>query len=61
MAASGIEDQPRVLVIGTESGRMRRLGDLAIQDLLEGVGSLARLRVRHVHEMHGVCRDGGMR
>lgn len=42
---------PRVLVIGRESGRVRRLGDLAVVHFLEGVFALA-LGVESVHEMH---------
>jgi hypothetical protein len=33
---------------------MRRLGNLAVQDFLESVRSLARLRVRNIHQMHVV-------
>ena len=41
----------RPLVIGREAGRVRRLGDLAIEHLLEGVEALAAV-VEVVHEMH---------
>lgn len=49
------------LVVGGEARRVRRLGDLALEDLLEGVGALARGRVDVAHQMHleGVvlCRN----
>lgn len=40
------------LVVGGEARRVRRLGDLALEDLLEGVGALARGRVDVAHQMH---------
>lgn len=39
------------LVVWREAGWVRRLCDLALEDLLEGVGALAAL-VDGVHEMH---------
>lgn len=39
--ATKIENVPRVLVIGGESSRVCRLGDLAVQDFLEGIHPLA--------------------
>lgn len=45
---------PGPLVVGREARRVRRLGDLPVGDLLEGVEAVA-LRVERVHEMH----DGG--
>ena len=42
----------RVLVIRGKSRRVRRLGDLAVVDLLQGVNALAGC-VEGVHEMHG--------
>lgn len=46
-----------VLVVGGEAGRVRRLGDLAVEDLLQGVDAVAVLTL-DVHEMHfaGVCK-----
>lgn len=41
----------RPLVIGREAGGMRRLGDLAVGDLLEGVEAVAA-GVEGVHQMH---------
>lgn len=44
------------LIVGRETGGVRRLGDLALEDLLEGVGALARGRVDVAHQMHlGGC------
>jgi hypothetical protein len=45
------------LVVRREAGGVRRLGDLAFEDLLEGVGALARGRVDVAHQMHvgGLC------
>lgn len=40
-----------VLVVWGESGRMRRLGDLAGSDLLERIDALA-FGIESVHEMH---------
>ena len=40
------------LVVGGEARRVRRLGDLALEDLLERVGALARGRVDIAHQMH---------
>ena len=40
------------LVVGGEAGGVRRLGDLALEHLLEGVGALARGRVDVAHQMH---------
>lgn len=40
------------LVVGGEASRVCRLGDLALEDLLEGVGALARGRVDVAHQMH---------
>lgn len=42
----------RPLVIGGEARRVRRLGDLAVGDLLEGVEAVAA-GVEGVHQMHG--------
>lgn len=42
---------PRVLVIGREAGRVRRLRDLAVHDLLQRVNALA-IGAERVHEMH---------
>lgn len=39
------------LVVGGEASRVGRLGDLALEDLLEGVGTLAR-GVDVAHQMH---------
>lgn len=45
---------PAVLVVGREAGRVRALGDLSVDDLLQGVDALGRIRgVGDVHEMHG--------
>lgn len=41
----------RPLVVGREARRVRRLGDLAVGDLLEGVEAVAA-GVEGVHEMH---------
>lgn len=41
----------RPLVIGREAGRVGRLGDLAVDNLLEGVDTAARL-IESVHQMH---------
>lgn len=41
----------RPLVVGREARRVRRLGNLALEHLLEGVGTLAR-GVDVAHEMH---------
>lgn len=41
----------RPLVVGREARRVRRLGDLAVGDLLEGVQAVAA-GVEGVHEMH---------
>lgn len=40
------------LVIGGEARGVRRLGDLALEDLLEGVDALARGSVDVAHQMH---------
>lgn len=40
------------LVVGRETGRVCGLCDLALEDLLEGVGALARGRVDVAHQMH---------
>ena len=46
---------PGVLIIRREPCRMRRLGDLSSNNLVEGVDALAG-RVEGVHEMHdGDC------
>lgn len=44
---------PRVLVIRRETGRVRRLRDLAVDNLLQRVDALA-IRAERVHEMHSV-------
>jgi len=52
---------PAVLVVGREASRVSALGDLSVNDLLEGVDTLGRIRrVGDVHEMHsgGVCVNG---
>lgn len=41
----------RPLVVGRETGRVSRLGDLALSDLLQGVKAVA-LGVEGVHQMH---------
>jgi len=46
---------PRVLVIRREPRWVRRLGDLAINDLLQRVLALA-IRSEGVHKMHGCSR-----
>lgn len=54
-AAESLAQQVAVLaplVVGGEARRVRRLGDLALEDLLEGVGALARGRVDVAHQMH---------
>lgn len=44
---------PAVLVVGRETSRMRALGDLSVNDLLQGVDALGRVRgVDNVHKMH---------
>lgn len=43
---------PRPLVVRGEARRVRRLGDLAVGDLLEGVEAVAG-RIEGVHKMHG--------
>lgn len=44
---------PRVLVVWGETGWVRALADLAVDDLLERVDALGRVRwVWDVHEMH---------
>lgn len=54
-AAKSLAQQVAVLaplVVGRETGGVRRLCDLALEDLLEGVGALARGRVDVAHQMH---------
>lgn len=54
-AAESLAQQVAVLaplVVGRETGGVRRLCDLALEDLLEGVGALARGRVDVAHQMH---------
>jgi hypothetical protein len=47
----------RPLVVGGEARRVRRLGDLAVGNLLEGVKTVA-VGVEGVHEMHfGGCYE----
>lgn len=46
----------RPLVIGGEARRVRRLGDLAVGDLLQGVEAVA-VGVEGVHQMHGGLFD----
>ena len=59
-AAESLAQQVAVLaplVVRGEARRVGGLGDLALEDLLEGVGALARGRVDVAHQMHvGGCR-----
>jgi hypothetical protein len=47
---------PRVLVVGREARGVGALGDLAVNDLAEGVDALGRiLGVGDVHQMHAAA------
>lgn len=52
------KDGPRVFIVGRESCRMGGFGDCAIEDLFQGIYSVASGRVFSVHEMHGCCENG---
>ena len=48
----------RPLIVGREARRVRRLGHLAVHDLLEGVAPAGAVGLGEVHEMHGYWRTG---
>lgn len=68
-AAKSLAQQVAVLaplIVRREARRVCRLGDLALEDLLQGVGALAWGRVDVAHQMHlgqlvGMCDIGWLR